>query len=228
MVSCNTTCFCCVFKFCLLISSKWYFCIYACCENLVATRGAQAVQLWFSCQCYRPRRAAKLLWHRDSSVIPTPQLWEEASWQGQLRQTLLGQPRTQPHVQSSPADSWVWGLGKTVTICLWTTPWAPCPISFQRCVCQVAISLRKISIQFLGLRRQAILDLHSLECYIRLVYYVTFTSHILQLHLRKIQNTVNRITITNYVLHNTPNSRENHKLFSEWITYYGLCLSVMN
>lgn len=145
---------------------------------------------------------------RQLSIL-TSQLWGEANWQAQLRQTLLGQPRTQLHVQPSPADSWVWGLGRTSTICLWTTPWAPCLI---RCMCQVAISLRKISMQFLGLRRQAILDLHSLECYIRLGHYVTFTPYILQLDLRKIQSTVNRITISNYVLHNIPSSRQTHEL----------------
>lgn len=214
-----------MFKFCLHISSKGHFCIYTCCEKSCSHTWLTSSSAVVLTSVLHAMTGSKAAVAQGQLSILTPQLREEASWQGQLRQTLLGQPRTQLHVQSSPTDSWVWGLGKT--ICLWTTPWAPCPISFQRCVCQVAISLRKISIQFLGLR-QAILDLHSLECYIRLVYYVTFTSYILQLHLRKIQNTVNRITITNYVLHNTPNSREDHKLFSEWITYYCLCLSVMN
>lgn len=90
-------------------------------------------------------------------------LGEGARRQGQLRQTLLGQPRTQLHVQPSPTDSRVWGLRRAIPVCLRILPEHRAP-SARRCACQVAISLGKIAVQFLGLRRQAILDLHSLEC----------------------------------------------------------------
>lgn len=174
------------------------FFIYTCCEKSCSHILLTGISAAVPMSALHAMNVSKATVAQKQLSIVTPQ-WEEASWHRQLRQTLLGQPKTQLNTQFSPTDSWLWGLRKTITVCLRTTPWAPCPISFHECVSGGYQEYEDNHSQFLGLRRQAILDLHSLECYITLVYYVTFTSYILQLHLRKIgkknQKPVRRITL---------------------------------
>lgn len=172
MVSCNTTCSCCVFNFRLHIGCKGYFRIHTYCgtsHSHVWLPSSSAVVL-----VSVPHTAAggKAAVAQGQLGVPAPR-----AVAGTIKADVTRTAEDAAVCSVQPADSQVWGLGKSTTVCLWPAPWAPFPISFRRRACQVAISRRKISTQFLGLRRQAILDLHSSRCYIRLVYYVSYFLH---------------------------------------------------
>lgn len=124
--------------FCVHIGRKRYFLhLHLLCKALWWWRGVRSGLVVGPTQCHTPGVAQRQL----RTLLPAG---GGSTWQWELRQTLLGQPRPQLHVQPSPTDSQcgVWGE-------LFLSVWASslCPSSL-RWAWQVTISLKRIPAVF--------------------------------------------------------------------------------